>query len=59
MIYTDPYIAFNSETYLFKSFVDSSQKFYRAGLEKLDFIKASEDSRKYINNWVEEQTASE
>ncbi|XP_034980720.1 serpin B6 [Zootoca vivipara] len=50
---------FGETSYEFiSSFVDSSQKFYQAGLEKLDFIKASEDSRKYINNWVEEQTAS-
>ncbi|XP_062986351.1 serpin B6-like [Elgaria multicarinata webbii] len=38
-------------------FIDSSQKFYHAGLEKLNFSKASEDSRKHINAWVEEQTA--
>ncbi|XP_053253016.1 serpin B6-like [Podarcis raffonei] len=50
---------FGETSYEFiSSFIDSSQKFYRAGLEKLDFIKASDDSRKYINNWVEEQTAS-
>ncbi|XP_053253020.1 serpin B6-like [Podarcis raffonei] len=50
---------FGETSYEFiSSFIDSSQKFYRAGLEKLDFIRASDDSRKYINNWVEEQTAS-
>nr|XP_028593695.1 serpin B6-like [Podarcis muralis] len=50
---------FGETSYEFiSSFIDSSQKFYRAGLEKLDFIKETDDSRKYINNWVEEQTAS-
>ncbi|XP_061446528.1 serpin B6-like [Rhineura floridana] len=40
-----------------ESFIDSSQKFYQAPLEKLNFSKAAEDSRKRINTWVEEQTA--
>ncbi|NWZ27331.1 SPB6 protein, partial [Asarcornis scutulata] len=38
------------------SFVESSQKFYHAGLEQTDFKNASEDSRKQINGWVEEKT---
>uniref|UniRef100_A0A6J0VAX0 Serpin B6 n=1 Tax=Pogona vitticeps TaxID=103695 RepID=A0A6J0VAX0_9SAUR len=38
-------------------FIESSQKFYQASLEKLDFSQAPEDARKHINTWVEEQTA--
>ncbi|NWH64577.1 SPB6 protein, partial [Geococcyx californianus] len=38
------------------SFVESSQKFYHAGLEQTDFKHAWEDSRKQINGWVEEKT---
>ncbi|KFO70533.1 Serpin B6 [Cuculus canorus] len=38
------------------SFIESSQKFYHAGLEQTDFKNASEDSRKEINGWVEEKT---
>ncbi|XP_003225624.2 serpin B6 [Anolis carolinensis] len=49
---------FGEESYEFLApFIDSSQKFYHAGLEKLNFIKTSEDCRKHINAWVEEQTA--
>ncbi|XP_060630715.2 serpin B6-like [Anolis sagrei] len=49
---------FGEETYEFLApFIDSSQKFYQAGLEKLSFTKNSDDSRKHINAWVEEQTA--
>ncbi|XP_015743949.1 serpin B6 [Python bivittatus] len=39
------------------SFIDSTQKFYHAGLEKLNFSEASEDSRTHINAWVEEETS--
>lgn len=42
-----------------QSFVESSQKFYHAGLEQTDFKNASEDSRKQINGWVEEKTEGE
>ncbi|XP_015709966.1 serpin B6-like [Coturnix japonica] len=38
------------------SFIESSQKFYHAGLEQTDFKNASEDSRRQINGWVEEKT---
>ncbi|XP_072183705.1 serpin B6-like [Excalfactoria chinensis] len=38
------------------SFIESSQKFYHAGLEQTDFKNAPEDSRKQINGWVEEKT---
>ncbi|NXP46108.1 SPB6 protein, partial [Heliornis fulica] len=38
------------------SFIESSQKFYHAGLEQTDFMNAWEDSRKQINGWVEERT---
>ncbi|OPJ76550.1 serpin B6 [Patagioenas fasciata monilis] len=38
------------------SFIESSEKFYHAGLEQTDFKHAWEDSRKQINGWVEEKT---
>ncbi|NWV24447.1 SPB6 protein, partial [Origma solitaria] len=38
------------------SFIESSQKWYHAGLEPMDFVHAWEDSRKQINVWVEERT---
>ncbi|NXN95717.1 SPB6 protein, partial [Rhinopomastus cyanomelas] len=38
------------------SFIESTQKFYHAGLEQTDFIHAWEESRKQINAWVEEKT---
>ncbi|NXC49287.1 SPB6 protein, partial [Penelope pileata] len=38
------------------SFIESSQKFYHAGLEPTDFKNASEKSRKEINDWVGEKT---
>ncbi|NXH24050.1 SPB6 protein, partial [Myiagra hebetior] len=38
------------------SFIESSEKFYHAGLEQTDFMHAWEDSRKEINGWVEERT---
>ncbi|NXL51098.1 SPB6 protein, partial [Podilymbus podiceps] len=38
------------------SFIESSQKLYHAGLEQTDFMHAPEDSRKQINDWVEEKT---
>ncbi|XP_064189997.1 leukocyte elastase inhibitor-like [Anguilla rostrata] len=40
------------------AFLESTQKFYSADLVPLDFIGASEESRKQINQWVEEQTES-
>lgn len=42
-----------------QSFVELSQKSYHAGLEKTDFMRAWEDSRKQINGWVEERTEGE
>uniref|UniRef100_A0A8D0DNI4 Serpin domain-containing protein n=1 Tax=Salvator merianae TaxID=96440 RepID=A0A8D0DNI4_SALMN len=48
---------FGEQTYDFlASFTDSTQKFYHAGLERLNFAEAVEDSRKKINTWVEDQT---
>uniref|UniRef100_A0A8C5WZT1 Serpin B6 n=1 Tax=Malurus cyaneus samueli TaxID=2593467 RepID=A0A8C5WZT1_9PASS len=38
------------------SFIELSQKCYHAGLEQTDFIHAWENSRKQINDWVEERT---
>ncbi|XP_070796851.1 serpin B6-like [Pituophis catenifer annectens] len=39
------------------SYIESTQKFYHAGVEKLNFTQASEDSRRHINAWVEEKTS--
>ncbi|KAJ8279904.1 hypothetical protein COCON_G00069700 [Conger conger] len=39
-------------------FLENTQKFYSADLMPLDFIGAAEESRKQINQWVEEQTES-
>ncbi|KAL7984555.1 hypothetical protein Chor_003125 [Crotalus horridus] len=39
-----------------ESFIESTQKFYHAGLEKLNFKHAAEYSRRHINAWVEEKT---
>ncbi|KAH0617963.1 hypothetical protein JD844_016781 [Phrynosoma platyrhinos] len=47
----------NTAAQMATPFLDSSQKFYHASLEKHNFIKKSEDSRKHINTWVEEQTS--
>jgi serpin B len=38
------------------SFVDLNQKYYGAGLERLDFKKDTENSRLTINRWVEKKT---
>lgn len=42
-----------------QSFIESSEKFYHAGLEQTDFRHAWEDSRKQINGWVEDRTEGE
>ncbi|XP_058030539.1 leukocyte elastase inhibitor-like [Ahaetulla prasina] len=39
------------------SFIESTQRFYHSGLEKLNFKQGSEDSRRHINAWVEEKTS--
>ncbi|XP_061254959.1 serpin B6-like isoform X2 [Bos javanicus] len=38
------------------SFKDSCRKFYQAEMEELDFVCATEESRKHINTWVAEKT---
>ncbi|XP_071469731.1 serpin B6-like isoform X2 [Marmota flaviventris] len=38
------------------SFKDSCQKFYQAEMEELDFLNATEESRKHINIWVAKET---
>ncbi|XP_072540933.1 leukocyte elastase inhibitor-like [Salminus brasiliensis] len=48
---------YGEKTFKFLSeFVDSTQKLYQADLQAVDFIGASDESRKLINGWVEEQT---
>ncbi|KAM6185425.1 serpin B6-like [Rhynchocyon petersi] len=38
------------------SFKDSCHKFYQAEMEELDFVNATEESRKHINTWVANKT---
>lgn len=48
---------FGEKTYDFlSSFKDSCRKFYQAEMEELDFVSATEQSRKHINTWVAEKT---
>ncbi|KAM9435867.1 leukocyte elastase inhibitor-like [Clarias gariepinus] len=37
-------------------YLDSTQKLYQANMQAVDFINSSEESRKLINQWVEEKT---
>ncbi|XP_015275446.1 PREDICTED: serpin B6-like [Gekko japonicus] len=39
------------------TFTDACEKFYHAGLERLNFVAKPDDSRRHINSWVEEKTA--
>lgn len=45
--------------FLLQEFVDSTRKLYQADLQAVDFVGASDETRKLINHWVEEQTESE
>uniref|UniRef100_A0A9L0SEM8 Serpin B6 n=4 Tax=Equus TaxID=9789 RepID=A0A9L0SEM8_HORSE len=48
---------FGEKSYDFlSSFKDSCHKFYQAEMEQLDFISATEESRKHINTWVAKKT---
>ncbi|XP_006888775.1 PREDICTED: serpin B6-like [Elephantulus edwardii] len=48
---------FGEKTYDFLStFKDSCKKFYQAEMKELDFINATEESRKHINSWVANKT---
>ncbi|XP_014448408.1 serpin B6 [Tupaia chinensis] len=48
---------FGEKSYEFlSSFKDSCCKFYESEMEELDFIDATEKSRKHINTWVEKKT---
>ncbi|XP_006888776.1 PREDICTED: serpin B6-like [Elephantulus edwardii] len=48
---------FGEKTYdFFSTFKDSCNKFYHAEMEELDFINATEESRKHINSWVANKT---
>ncbi|XP_017894465.1 PREDICTED: serpin B6-like [Capra hircus] len=38
------------------SFKDACHVFYQAEMEELDFVSATEESRKHINTWVAEKT---
>ncbi|XP_060100252.1 serpin B6-like isoform X2 [Heteronotia binoei] len=40
------------------TFTDACEKFYHAGLERLNFVATPDDCRRHINSWVEEKTAS-
>nr|XP_033790797.1 serpin B6-like [Geotrypetes seraphini] len=39
-----------------EEFLEATKKFYLADLEKVDFARKSDESRKLINAWVEEKT---
>jgi serpin B len=39
-----------------KEFLDLAQSYFEAGLNQVDFVNETEQSRRKINNWVEEQT---
>ncbi|KAM7229788.1 hypothetical protein CapIbe_019904 [Capra ibex] len=48
---------FGEKTYDFlSSFKDACRMFYQAEMEELDFVSATEESRKRINTWVAEKT---
>uniref|UniRef100_A0A8C9US12 Serpin B6 n=1 Tax=Spermophilus dauricus TaxID=99837 RepID=A0A8C9US12_SPEDA len=48
---------FGEKSYDFlSSFKDSCQNFYQAEMEELDFLNATEESRKHINIWVAKKT---
>ncbi|XP_053344827.1 leukocyte elastase inhibitor-like [Clarias gariepinus] len=48
---------YGEKTYnFFSEYVDSTLKLYQADMQTVDFIKSSEESRKLINQWVEEKT---
>ncbi|EMP36655.1 Leukocyte elastase inhibitor [Chelonia mydas] len=46
----------NTETQLLKDFLTKTQKLYAADLATVDFLRASDEARKQINQWVGEQT---
>ncbi|CAI9169038.1 unnamed protein product [Rangifer tarandus platyrhynchus] len=48
---------FGEKTYDFlSSFKDACRIFYQAEMAELDFVSATEESRKHINTWVAEKT---
>ncbi|XP_014448409.1 LOW QUALITY PROTEIN: serpin B6-like [Tupaia chinensis] len=48
---------FGEKSYEFlSSFKDCCCKFYESEMEELDFMNATEESRKHINTWVEKKT---
>lgn len=48
---------YGEKTFSFSSeYVGSTLKLYQADMQAVDFIGASEESRKLINHWVEEKT---
>ena len=50
---------FASKSYTFlQDFLDATKKFYNAEAQVLDFAGDAEGSRKTINSWVKDQTAS-
>lgn len=46
-------------SFLKQEFLASTQKMYNAELASVDFLQASEDARKTINEWVKGQTNGE
>jgi serpin B len=39
-----------------EEFLGLTRRYYGAGLQEVDFVKATEDARKTINSWVEKET---
>lgn len=42
--------------FLLKKYLDYVEKYFHASLEPVDFLNATDESRKKINSWVESQT---
>ncbi|XP_049638044.1 serpin B13 isoform X2 [Suncus etruscus] len=48
---------FGEKTHLFlQKYLDYVEKYFHASLEPVDFLNATDESRKKINSWVESQT---
>lgn len=52
-------VTHNTSSFLKQEFLASTQKMYNAELSSVDFLQASEDARKTINEWVKGQTDGE
>lgn len=39
-----------------QEYLNCAKKFYKAGLEEVDFKTATEEARQLINSWVDKET---